>query len=82
MNGPPFRPICYNCGMAKGGGSPDPVSEAFRRISQDARARRTAGTSPAVERPGRVMVALFVLVLAIIVLGVLALSGWLPGIAW
>jgi hypothetical protein len=63
-------------------GTPDPVSEAFRRISQDARARRTAGTSPVGGRPGRVMVALFVLVLAIIVLGVLALSGWLPGIAW
>jgi hypothetical protein len=65
--------------MAKGDGSPDPVSEAFRRFSQDARTRREAGTPPAGERPMRVMVALFVLVLALIVLGILALfEGWLP----
>jgi hypothetical protein len=67
--------------MAKRDGSFDPVSEAFRRVSQDARARRDAGTPPAGERPmDRVMVALFVLVWALIVLGILALpAGWLPG---
>ena len=80
-----FRPIfynfCYNYGMAKGNGFPDPVSEAFRRVSQDARARRETGTPPAGARPmDRVMVALFVLVLVLVVLGILALSeGWLPG---
>jgi hypothetical protein len=66
--------------MAKGDGSPDPVGEAFRRVSQDARARREAGTPPAGERPMRVMVVLFVLLLVLIVLGILALfEGWLPG---
>ena len=73
--------------MAKGDGSPDPVSEAFRRVSQDARARREAGTPPTDERPvgwglmDWAMVVLFVLLLALIVLGILALpEGWLPGV--
>ena len=49
-------------------------------VLQDARARREAGTASADERPDRVMVALLVLVLALIVLGIVALSeGWLPG---
>jgi hypothetical protein len=66
--------------MAKRGGSPDPVSEAFRRVSQDARARREAGTPPAHTSIDWVTVVLGVLVLALIVLGILALSkGWLPG---
>jgi hypothetical protein len=62
-------------------GTPDPVSEAFRRVSQDARARREASTPSAGERPiDWVTVALGVLVLALIVLGILALpAGWLPG---
>jgi hypothetical protein len=73
---------CYNCAMAKGDGSPDPVSEAFRRVSQDARARLEAGTPSANERAMRGMVALFVLLLALIVLGILALfEGWLSGAA-
>jgi hypothetical protein len=68
--------------MAKGDGSPDPVSEAFRRVSQDARARREAGLPPAGERlMDRVTVVLFVLAFALIVLGILALpEGWLPGV--
>ena len=76
-----------NCGMAKGGGSPDPVSEAFRRLSRNARARREADTPPAGERSinrglmGWATVVLFVLLLALIVLGIVALSeGWLPGV--
>jgi hypothetical protein len=66
--------------MAKGGGSPDPVSELFRRISQEARARREIGTPPAHPPIDWVIVVLGALVLALIVLGILALSeGWLPG---
>ena len=71
----PFRPVCYNCSMAKWDGFPDPVGEAFRRVSQDARARREASTPSAGAGPmDRVMVALFVLVLVLFVLGILALS--------
>ena len=67
--------------MAKEDGFPDPVSEAFRRVSQDARARREAGTPPAGERRDRVMIALIVLILALIVLCILAVpAGWLPGV--
>jgi hypothetical protein len=66
--------------MEKAGGSPDPVSESFRRVSQDARAGREVGTPPAHPSIDWVIVVLGALVLALIVLGILALSeGWLPG---
>ena len=34
-----IAPFCYNCGMAKGDGSRDPVGEAFRRLSKDAQSK-------------------------------------------
>jgi hypothetical protein len=67
--------------MAKGDRFADPVSEAFRRVSQDARARREAGIPPADEGPmDRVMVALFVLVFVLVVLGIALPADWLPGV--
>ena len=63
------RPVCYNCGMAKGDGFPDPVSEAFRRVSQEAQARREAGAPHDHQPIDWVTVALGVLVLALIRLG-------------
>jgi hypothetical protein len=66
--------------MAKGDRSPDPVGEAFRRISKDAQARREVGT-PLRDQPiNWTVVALGVLMLALICLGILILfEGWLPG---
>jgi hypothetical protein len=69
--------------MAKEDGPPDPVSEAFRLVLQDAQSRRAAAAaiSPALDsRMDRLAVVLGLLVLALICLGILALfKGWLPG---
>jgi membrane protein required for beta-lactamase induction len=66
--------------MVKGDRSPDRVSEAFRRVSRDVRARDEAGT-PTAQRIDWVVVAFAVLVVALIGLGILNLfEGWvLPG---
>ena len=62
--------------MAQNGKSPDRVSEAFRRLSEDAEARR----APDGKQPiNRAIVALSVLVLALVCAGILALFvDWLP----
>ena len=51
--------------MAKGDGFPDPVSEAFRRVSQEAGAKREAGAPPAHQPIDWVIAALFVFVLVL-----------------
>jgi membrane protein required for beta-lactamase induction len=66
--------------MAKGDRSPDRVSEAFRRVSRDVRARDEAGT-PTAQRIDWVVVAFAVLMMALVGLGFLTLfEGWVfPG---
>ena len=63
-----------NCVMANRDGSPDRVSEAFRRVSEDAAQSGLCATSPGGDRQVDSMgIALGVLVLAFIGLGILAL---------
>jgi hypothetical protein len=67
--------------MAKGDGTPDPVAEAFRRLSKDAQARREVGTPPDDQPINWTNIALGVLILTLICLGILTLfEGWLPGL--
>jgi hypothetical protein len=62
--------------MAKWNRSPDRVSEAFRRLSEDAEARHAAAGKPPINRP---IVVLGVLALALVCAGIVALFvDWLP----
>jgi hypothetical protein len=59
--------------MAKRDGSPDPVAEAFRRLSEDTQARREVGTPLGDQLIKWTAAALGVLVLTLICLGIPAL---------